>query len=194
MGLPRQARPAKLWAVKKAAHYPDKGRPAPVRALLACTLAAALAGCGGPAPKRASPPPQREWPLVEPKDAFAANAVLMRAVSLGGSPYRYGGASPETGFDCSGLVQYVYRDILDLRLPRSSRDLAAWQVPRIEPSRLAAADLVFFARGGTVDHVGIYIGQGRFVHAPSGSGAVRLDHLDGPYWREHYSGARRVLR
>lgn len=181
-------------AVKKAAHYPDKGPPAPVRALLACVLAASLVGCGGPSVVRAPAPVQRDWPLVAPADANAANAVLMRAMSLVGSPYRYGGASPETGFDCSGLVQYVYRDSLDLRLPRSSRDLAAWQVPSVAPAKLAAADLVFFARGGAVDHVGIYIGQGRFVHAPSGSGSVRLDHLDGPYWREHYSGARRVLR
>lgn len=132
--------------------------------------------------------------MVAPADPAGANAVLMRAISLVGVPYRYGGSTPEAGFDCSGLVNYVYRDIMDLKLPRSSRELAQWQGPRLEPERLAAADLVFFASAGTVDHVGIYVGQGRFVHAPSGGGHVRLDHLDGPYWRKHYSGARRVLR
>ena len=79
-------------------------------------------------------------------------------------------------------------------MPRTSRDLAAAQGPRIAPERLAAADLVFFGAGGTVTHVGIYVGEGRFVHAPSTGGTVRLDHLDGPYWSSRYSGARRVLR
>ncbi|MCR6662018.1 MAG: C40 family peptidase [Luteimonas sp.] len=158
-----------------------------------------LAGCGRkdtrPAPPQPSAPPaQREWRVVEPADPAAANAVLMRAISLVGTPYRYGGNTPEGGFDCSGLVNYVFRDMLDLRLPRTSRELAAYQGPRIEPHRLAAADLVFFGSGGTVTHVGIYVGEGRFVHAPSTGGTVRLDHLDGSYWRRHYSGARRVLQ
>ncbi|MDQ3205723.1 MAG: C40 family peptidase, partial [Pseudomonadota bacterium] len=138
-------------------------------------------------------PASRGWAVVQPADPAAANAVLMRAISLVGTPYRYGGNSPTGGFDCSGLVNYVYRDMLELRLPRSSRDLAAFQGPRVEPSRLTAADLVFFGSGGNVTHVGIYVGEGRFVHAPSSGGTVRLDHLDGHYWRDHYSGARRVL-
>lgn len=162
--------------------------------LLLCVL---LAACGRkdtrpPAP--AASAAVREWPLVQPGDPAAANAVLMRAISLVGTPYRYGGNTPEGGFDCSGLVNYVFRDMLDLRLPRTSRELAAYQGPRIEPQRLAAADLVFFGSGGQVTHVGIYVGEGRFVHAPSTGGTVRLDHLDGSYWRRNYSGSRRVLR
>ncbi|HBN52608.1 MAG TPA: hypothetical protein DD456_00795, partial [Stenotrophomonas sp.] len=98
------------------------------------------------------------------------------------------------GFDCSGLVNYVYRDMLALNLPRTSRELAALQGPRIEPRQLAAGDLVFFGDRGNVWHVGIYVGEGRFVHAPSTGGTVRLDLLDGPYWRDHYTGAKRVLR
>ncbi|HET8818796.1 MAG TPA: C40 family peptidase [Xanthomonadaceae bacterium] len=154
----------------------------------------ALAGCGGS--DRARPSPTFEagaWSDVRPADPAAANAVLMRAISLVGTPYRYGGASPEGGFDCSGLVNYVYRDMLDLRLPRTSRALADYQGPRIATDRLAPADLVFFGSDGSVTHVGIYVGEGRFVHAPSTGGTVRLDSLDGPYWRSHYSGARRVL-
>ena len=161
----------------------------------AALLVLALAACGH-APVRqvgGHAPPPRHWEDPAPADPALANAVLMRAISLVGTPYRYGGNTPEGGFDCSGLVNYVYRDMLDLRLPRTSRELSAWQGPRIPEDRLSAADLVFFGQGGQVSHVGIYVGEGRFVHAPSTGGTVRLDRLDGPYWREHYTGARRVL-
>ncbi|KAF1686792.1 C40 family peptidase [Pseudoxanthomonas taiwanensis] len=168
--------------------------PAPARAALAAVvLAALLAGCGREAVRPAAPASTRAWPQVAPSDPAAANAVILRAPSLVGPPYRYGGSSPETGFDCSGLVNYVYRDMLDLRLPRSSRELARLQGPKLPPERLAAGDLVFFGSGGQVNHVGIYVGEGRFVHAPSTGGTVRLDHLDSPYGRQHYTGARRVL-
>ncbi len=177
-----------------AAHYPGKLRALPAWTGLLAIACLALAACGGGnRTVRKAPPAHRQWPVVEPADPVRANAVLMRAISLVGTPYRYGGNTPESGFDCSGLVNYVYRDMLDLRLPRTSRELSAWQGPRIKPERLAAADLVFFGAGGNVNHVGIYVGEGRFVHAPSTGGTVRLDHLDGPYWRDHYSGARRVL-
>jgi cell wall-associated NlpC family hydrolase len=186
---------------RKAGHYPRCGAAAPiarsagVALLAACVL---LAACGRedvrpPSPAASAPAP-RHWPLVQPADPAAANAVLIRAISLVGTPYSFGGNTPEGGFDCSGLVNYVFRDMLDLRLPRTSRELAAYQGPRIEPERLAAADLVFFGSGGQVTHVGIYVGEGRFVHAPSTGGTVRLDHLDGSYWRRNYSGARRVLQ
>ncbi|KAG1460547.1 hypothetical protein G6F57_014308 [Rhizopus arrhizus] len=115
----------------------------------------------------------------------------MRAISLVGTPYRYGGNTPDSGFDCSGLVAYVYREMLDLKLPRTSRDLAAVQGPKIDPQRLATGDLVFFGSRGNVTHVGIYVGEGRFVHAPSTGGTVRLDSLSGPYWKDHYTGAKR---
>lgn len=182
----------------KATHYPDTGLRAPIAAAGLAVLLLAGAGCGRddvrPAPPRTDTVGQRDWPQVAPRDPAAANAVLMRAISLVGTPYRYGGNTPEGGFDCSGLVTYVFRDMLDLRLPRTSRELAAYQGPKIEPRSLAAADLVFFGSGGNVSHVGIYVGEGRFVHAPSTGGTVRLDHLDGSYWKRHYSGARRVLR
>ena len=180
-----------------AAHYPGSPAKAPIgarRRLFLPLLAALLAGCGSEPVLQAAPsPPQRHWATVAPADPAAANAVLMRAISLVGTPYRYGGNTPEGGFDCSGLVYYVYRDLLSLSVPRSSRDLATIQGPRLSPERLAPADLVFFGSGGSVSHVGIYVGEGRFVHAPSSGGTVRLDRLDGPYWRDHYSGARRVL-
>lgn len=190
-----------MLAVMDTAHYPGSPAPAPIAPRLCMGLAmvaALLAGCGQEQVRRTQPRnaivAPRSWPRVEPADPAAANAVLMRAISLVGTPYRWGGNTPEGGFDCSGLVNYVYRDMLDLKLPRTSRALAAYQGPRIAPDHLAAADLVFFGNRGQVSHVGIYVGEGRFVHAPSSGGTVRLDHLDGPYWRDHYSGAKRVVK
>ena len=159
---------------------------------LSALLAGLLAGCGG-GQVRPGPAPLRDWAPSAPADPARANAVLMRAISLVGTPYRYGGNTPESGFDCSGLVNYVYRDMLDVRLPRTTRELAAMQGPRIAPAQLASGDLVFFGTGGAVSHVGIYVGGGRFVHAPTSGGTVRLDHLEGHWWRDHYTGARRVL-
>ncbi len=183
--------PNPAFAGRSAARRRPRAKAASLCAALA--LATLLGACGGPATVRGNAPPSRHWATNAPADPAAANAVLMRAISLVGTPYRYGGNTPEGGFDCSGLVNYVYRDMLDLRLPRTSRQLAAWQGPRIAPERLAPADLVFFGSGGEVSHVGIYVGEGRFVHAPSSGGTVRLDRLDGAWWRDHYSGARRVL-
>ena len=174
---------------RPGAHYPRN-------AVLALSMVL-LAACGGGHNVRPGPPtPQaatRPWTDQRPVDPARANAVLMRAISLVGTPYRYGGNSPEGGFDCSGLVNYVYRDMLDLRLPRTSRDLFAMPHAPIATDRLAGGDLVFFGSGGAVSHVGIYVGEGRFVHAPSSGGTVRLDRLDGHWWRDHYSGARRLL-
>ncbi len=163
--------------------------------VLAVVLVALLAACGGGKTVRPKGPPAstQVWPTVMPNNPQAANAVLMRAISLVGTPYRYGGNTPDSGFDCSGLVTYVYREMVDLKLPRTSRDLAAVQGPKIDPQRLAAGDLVFFGNRGNVFHVGIYVGEGRFVHAPSTGGTVRLDSLGGSYWKDHYTGAKRVL-
>lgn len=193
--------------MNKIAHYPGIPAPAPAATANPCrraakvaasTLALLLAGCGGgrEVVRSGAPatPAPAAWAVLTPSDPAAANAVLMRAISLVGTPYVYGGNTPAGGFDCSGLVNYIYRDMLDLKLPRTSSALASYQGPRIQPRQLTAADLVFFGRGGKVSHVGIYVGEGRFVHAPSSGGTVRLDHLDGPYWRDHYSGARRVLK
>ena len=161
---------------------------------LALSTAALLGGCGGsPEIVRSTPAPEypSQWPVVQPSDPASANAVLMRAISLVGTPYLYGGNTPQTGFDCSGLVNYVYRDMLDLRLPRTSRELAAIQGPRLAPERLAPADLVFFGDRGNVSHVGIYVGEGRFIHAPRSGAAVRVEDMRVTYWHKRFDGARR---
>ncbi|PPU35494.1 glycoside hydrolase [Xanthomonas sp. CFBP 7912] len=191
-------------ATFRTAHYPGSMHITPVFAArihraAACLLLGLLllGGCAQQTPVRrpaaAPPPPPRVWPQVAPANPAAANDILMRALGLVGTPYRFGGNTPETGFDCSGLVTYVYKDVAAVMLPRTSRELAAIQGPPIPPERLATGDLVFFGAGGSVTHVGIYVGEGRFVHAPTTGGTVRLDFLDGAYWRDHYSGSKRVL-
>ena len=192
-----------MAAVSNARHYPAQPPTLPAstgRFALRCAavlVASAVAillltACGRQA-TRPTAPAASTWPQVAPADPVRANAVTLRALSLVGTPYRYGGNTPDAGFDCSGLVNYVYQDMLALRLPRSSRELAKVQGPPMARERLASGDLVFFGSGREVSHVGIYVGEGRFVHAPSSGGTVRLDRLDGPYWLDHYSGAKRVL-
>ena len=126
--------------------------------------------------------------------AGAANDVLFRAIGLVGTPYRWGGNTPAGGFDCSGLVDYIYRSATGIKLPRSSRDMASMDGEKVQRmTQLASGDLVFFGKSGAISHVGVYVGKGRFVHAPNSGGTVRLDDIDGPYWRDHFAYGKRVL-
>lgn len=148
-----------------------------------------LAACSSQAPL----PPSAGSSL--PPVSAEAEDVLIRAIGLVGTPYRWGGNTPEGGFDCSGLIGYVYRDAAGLQLPRTTREMSALRVPRVPRQQLRSGDLVFFATsgGGRVSHAGIYVGEGRFVHAPSTGGTVRLDSLSNGYWQKSYLDARRVL-
>jgi cell wall-associated NlpC family hydrolase len=111
-----------------------------------------------------------------------------------GVPYRFGGDTPDSGFDCSGFVRWVYREQPKVELPRASQEMARFAAPSVEPQALRAGDLVFFRiRGSRISHVGIYIGDERFVHAPSRGGRVRIDRLDDRYWQRRFAGAKRVL-
>jgi cell wall-associated NlpC family hydrolase len=119
--------------------------------------------------------------------------MLRRALSLLGTPYRWGGTTPENGFDCSGLVGYVFRNNLGIELPRISRDMAKVGELIRDRDALVEGDLVFFSRAGKhVDHVGIYIGNGQFLHAPRTGKDVEIATLASGYWSQKFLQARRV--
>ncbi len=125
-----------------------------------------------------------------------ADSLLERGFTLVGTPYRYGGSSRKTGFDCSGFVSFLFRKEAGIELPRSTREMINLDAPKIKRSELEPGDVVFFNnRGrGQVSHAGIYIGGDRFIHSSSSrSGGVRVDSLDDKYWRSSFMQAKRVL-
>ncbi len=156
-------------------------------------LLALLGACASQPPSAPPAAPQ----IVEPAGSFprAAEDVLFRALGLVGTPYRYGGNTPEGGFDCSGLIGYVYRDAAGVALPRTTQELSRMRAASVHADALGPGDLVFFATNGgsRVSHAGIYVGDGRFVHAPSTGGTVRLDSLSNGYWKNSFLSAKRVL-
>jgi cell wall-associated NlpC family hydrolase len=122
--------------------------------------------------------------------AIDGYAVAGTALALRGTPYRNGGSDPN-GFDCSGFTQYVYSQY-GIPLPREVRD--QYRTGKsIDPSDLAPGDLLFFATTDpNVSHVAIAIGGAQFVHAPTSSGVVRVEYMNGSYWASRFVGARRV--
>jgi cell wall-associated NlpC family hydrolase len=144
--------------------------------IVAGLMSLALAAC-------ASAPVAR----VDPSRAAAADYAL----KMVGTPYRFGGSTPAKGFDCSGLVQYSFRQA-GVALPRDTEQQRRASAS-IRVASLRRGDLLFFNEGWRRNsHVGIYLGNGKFVHAPSSGGHVRTERLDSPYWSKHLSEARRV--
>ncbi|CAB3712365.1 hypothetical protein LMG24238_04268 [Paraburkholderia sediminicola] len=118
--------------------------------------------------------------------------ISIQAMGLVGIPYRWGGNTPDSGFDCSGLVRYVVSRAASVNLPRTTADMSG-RGESIEPDEIAPGDLIFFNTTGRAhSHVGIYVGKLRFVNAPSTGGTVRLDYLTNPYWAKRFDGIRRV--
>jgi len=125
-----------------------------------------------------------------------SDGLLERGFELVGTPYRFGGRSLKTGFDCSGFVGYLFKEEAGIQLPRSTREMINLDAPVIARSELQPGDIVFFNnRGrGRVSHAGIYIGDDQFIHSSSSrSGGVRVDSLDDRYWKASYMEAKRVL-
>jgi cell wall-associated NlpC family hydrolase len=156
--------------------------------LLTALLLTACAGRPPIEPTVIAPAPPQQLPGT-------AEDVLFTALGLVGTPYRYGGNTPDSGFDCSGLIGYVYRGAAGLALPRTTREMSAMRGAAVRHDALQAGDLLFFATSGgrRVSHAAIYVGGGRFVHAPSSGGTVRLDSLSSSYWQKNYLSAKRVL-
>ncbi|WP_077001832.1 C40 family peptidase [Variovorax sp. KK3] len=153
-----------------------------LRLMLLCTCLFLAACAGQPTSKTPDSRPSRI-------SADQSRDVAIHAVGLVGTPYRYGGNTVDGGFDCSGLIAYVYRESVGLSTPRTVAQLAGFG-NAVGRDELRTGDLVVFG-GGRPTHAGIYVGDNRFVHAPSTGGEVRLDRLDGPYWSRQSVDVRR---
>lgn len=166
--------------------------------LLSIVLALSSASCAAvePAPKLTEAQINAEVAQYEEQNtenwSDRAREVLVNALSLTGIRYKYGGSSPETGFDCSGFVRYVFKQAASLTLPRSAIEISqlGTTVPKNE---LQPGDLVFFnTLKSAFSHVGIYLGNNRFIHSPSSGGKVRVENMQDGYWVKHYNGAQRL--
>ena len=159
-----------------------------------------LVGCAStPAPRGHVPRAEKpRAPVTLTPRAFdeitaaRARELALHALSHVGVPYRYGGTSPETGFDCSGLVQYVFRSGAGRALPRNTQALSEVGAP-VAAESLEPGDLLFFdTLRKPYSHVGIYLGDYRFIHAPTTGGYVELVDLRDRYWQTRFNGARRL--
>jgi len=161
-------------------------------------LALALAACASAPPSSTPGNTRNTLPNTLPSAATIparltpeqATDVTLYAISLVGTPYTYGGNTPESGFDCSGLIAYVYKSRAGLRAPRTVQALSDWGTA-LPLAQLQSGDLVLFSSRGVPSHAGIYVGEGRFVHAPSSGGDVRLDALTSGYWSNQPASYRR---
>lgn len=152
-----------------------------------------LLGCAS-APEASRSPVPPAWPALPDVPsrlpADLSDDVAIHAMGLVGTPYRYGGNTPQGGFDCSGLIAYVFNASTGLTPPRTVSRLQTWGQAVSRP-QARTGDLVLFAQRNEVTHAGIYVGDDRFVHAPSAGGEVRLDHLNSAYWSRQQVQFRR---
>lgn len=163
---------------------------------LLLALLGALARAAGPDAGAAGDSPKAASASAATTAPASHDDMVVVALSLIGTPYKYGGTSPDTGFDCSGLVKYILGLSSPVTLPRSSDDMYRMGAGHgVALGELKAGDLLFFRVGHAkrVNHVAVYIGEQRFVHAPATGGFVRVDKLDAQYWMRWFTGARRVL-
>lgn len=140
--------------------------------------------------QNATPEPKEETESVWHE---TVQEILMNALSLTGIKYRYGGSSPNTGFDCSGFVRYVFSEAASIALPHNARAIS--QIGRIiSPEELQPGDLVFYnTMKSAFSHVGIYLGDNRFIHAPSSGGGIHVVDMTDAYWAKRFNGARRIV-
>jgi cell wall-associated NlpC family hydrolase len=131
---------------------------------------------------------------TETRSPDVIQEIPLYALSLIGTPYKYGGSHPESGMDCSGFVSHVYGQVAGIQLPRSSQEISQHGTA-LEPVDLQPGDLVFFnTLSRAFSHVGVYLGENRFIHASSSqTGAVMVSDMNQPYWSKRFDGARRLL-
>lgn len=156
----------------------------PATRCAALLLALLITGCASK-----PPPPGFSRPSLPPLSSEQSTDISIHALGLVGTPYKWGGNTPDSGFDCSGLISYVYRANAGVAPPRTVAQLASFGQP-VDASDIRTGDLVIFDNGRPF-HAGIYVGEGRFVHAPSTGGRVRLDHLNNTYWARQAQAFRR---
>jgi len=126
----------------------------------------------------------------------AQKTAMNKLMDQIGKPYRWGGSSPRTGFDCSGLVYYAYKDLVKFRIPRTANEMYHLRdASPVDTGELQSGDLVFFRTQGrgTADHVGVYVGNGKFIQSPRSGQDIQITSLSEDYWQRHYVGARRVM-
>ena len=160
---------------------------------LAWLLALLLAGGCAVQPLPGGGSIERE-PASPAEEAAAppAREVVLQALALLGVPYRYGGSNPDTGLDCSGLVRHVVAKAAGLKLPGDAKAISEFGAP-VQPADIQPGDLVFFnTLHRPYSHVGIYVGNQRFIHAPSTGGVVEIVSMAQRYWQKRYDGARRL--
>jgi cell wall-associated NlpC family hydrolase len=120
--------------------------------------------------------------------------VLQRARSQLNTMYHFGGTSPQTGFDCSGFIGWIYNGLLKHPLPRTADAMFTMDAPTVRTDALKPGDVMFYRiNGGKVSHVTMYIGKRQFIHAPRPGQVLRTENMDLPYWTQRYAGAKRVL-
>lgn len=129
----------------------------------------------------------------QPYELPTLESLLVRGFSLIGTPYRFGGTSTATGFDCSGFIGYLFREEAGIKLPRSTREMINIPAPKVARHDLQPGDLIFFGDRGRVNHAGIYIGDNEFIHSASRRSGVRVDKLSSRYWNSRYLMAKRVI-
>ena len=155
-------------------------------------LSAFLGGCASAVRSPDHREPSTTLPHVTPISAEVGREVVLQAMGMLGVRYAPGGDSPDSGFDCSGLVAFSFLRAAQQELPRTTADLSHTGL-QIDPRDLRAGDLVFFnTLRRPHSHVGIYVGGQRFIHAPTTGGVVRIDSMQGGYWLRRFDGARRV--
>lgn len=126
----------------------------------------------------------------------ARETAMNKLMGQLGKPYQWGGASPHTGFDCSGLVWYAYKDLVKYKIPRTANEMFHLRdAAQIDRESLQKGDLVFFRinNRGAADHVGVYLGDGKFIQSPRTGKDIQITALGEDYWQRHYVGARRVM-